>query len=216
VERRQWVVLGIVLVLVLLYMASLGVGLSRDDGRRSLSDATEGVASTLEGMLGRFAPRLDGSRLYCNQQRIDKEFSLNGNGANCNIDIKVVKPIEKYRKATLAVAQGNPLLTIYVRSSKSDTAQTAGVTMDCKAEGVTRARTRLEIIYQPDGKDAGEPCWIEQKLTAKEHRAGKTMPEVGIVVLTDPDNSQNGATLTLKHVCQGCSAAQAKLQLILR
>jgi len=216
VERRQWIVLGVVLLLVLLYLASLGAGLFRDDGRRSLSDATEGVASALEGMLGTFAPRLDGSRLYCNQQRIDRAFSLDGDGANCDIDI-AARTSEKYRKGTLAVEQGNPALTIYVRSSKSDTAQTAGVTMDCKAEGVTRARTRLEIIYQPDGeKDAGESCWIEQKLTAKEHRAGKTMPEVGIVVLTDPDNPKNGATLTLKHVCQGCSVAQAKLQLILR
>ncbi len=214
-ERRQWVVLGIVLVLVLLYLASLGVGLSRNDGRQSLSDATAGVASTLEGMLGRFAPRLDGSRLYCNQQRMDRAFSLNGDGANCEIYI-ASKSSEKYRKATLAVEQGNPALTIYVRSSKSDTTQTAGVTMDCKGDGVSRARTRLEIIYQPEGKDAGEPCWIEQSLTAKEHRAGKTMPEVGIVVLTDADNPKNGATLTLRNVCQGCSAAQAKLQLILR
>jgi hypothetical protein len=206
------VVLGIVLVLVLLYLASLGVGLSRDDGRRSLSDATAGVASALEGMLAGFAPRLDGSRLYCNQQRMDRAFSLNGDGANCNVDIKVVKPIEKYRKATLAVAQADPALTVYVRSTKKDAAKNRDITGDCNNEAIEPRR--LEIIYKPDGEDGGD-CWIKQELTAKEHRAGKTMPEVGIVVLTDPEDPK-GATLTLRHVCQGCSAAQAKLQLILQ
>lgn len=167
-------------------------------------------------MLAGFAPRLDGSRLYCNQQRIDRAFGLNGDGAHCAIRI-APNPSEKYRKGTLAVVSGSAPLTIYVRSSKSDTAQTAGVTMDCKADGLSRARTRLEVIYQPDDKDAGEPCWIEQKLTERERRAGKTMPEVGIAVLTDPEEpKKRGATLTLKHVCQGCSQAQAKLQLILQ
>lgn len=211
-ERRQWVVLGIVLVLVLLYLASIGVGLSRDDGRRSLSDATAGVASALEGMLGTFAPRLDGSRLYCNQQRMDRAFSLNGNGANCEIPI-ASKSSEKYRKGTLAVARADPALTIYVRSTKKDTAQNRGVVIECKDEV---NGPRLEIIYQPDEnvKDGGD-CWIKQELTEKEREAGKTMPEVGIVALTEPGKPKV-AKLTLKHICQGCSAAQAKLQLILR
>ncbi len=205
-ERRKVVILVVLLLLVILYIVTLGYGLAKGDQQRSFGSVTDGFASVLQGMLSSFTPKLDGNRLECNNQRLNTSFKLTQSSSRCVIDMASAKPSEEtYSKGTLSVVQPGPKPpVIYVRSTKSDTKSTAGVTINCQPDSSARARSRLEVTYMPDGDDPDDICWIEQKLTASERKQGKRLPDVGIVVMQEDRHP----TLTLTRICNGCQASE--------
>lgn len=204
-KRSHLLILLIMLLLVMLYLVSLGYGLAKGDPNRPVSSITGGFTSTLQGMLGGFTPRLDGSRLDCNNQRLDESFRLTQASPRCVIDLAPAKPDnETYSKGTLSIVQSGPKpLVIYVRSAKSDTDSTGNVDIPCRPD-ITGVLPRLEVIYEPDNGNSGDKCWIEQKLTASERDEGKTFPDVGIVVMQE----DRQPTLTLTLICNGCQATE--------
>lgn len=205
-ERRKMVILVVMLLLVMLYLVTLGYGLAKGDHQRTLGSVIDGFASTLQGMLSAFTPKLDGNRLECNHQRLNTSFKLTQSSSRCVIDMASAKPSkETYSKATLSVVQPGPRPpVIYVRSAKSDVNSTPGITINCQSDSAARARSRLEVIYMPDGDDPDDICWIEQKLTASERKQGKRLPDVGIVVMQEDRHPR----LMLTRICNGCQVSE--------
>lgn len=203
-KRSHLLILLVMLLIVMLYLVSLGYGLAKGDPNRPVSSITGGFTSTLQGMLGGFTPRLDGSRLDCNNQRLDESFRLTQASPRCVIDLAPAKPgNETYSKGTLSIVQSGPKPpVIYVRSTRSDTNSTGSIDIPCLTD-ITNP-SWLEVIYEPDNDNSGDKCWIEQKLTASERDKGKTFPDVGIVVMQEDSQP----TLTLTRICNGCQASE--------
>lgn len=212
-QRRNVVIIVVLLLLVTLYLVIMVYGLAKSDSAITIDSVKEGFASTLEKGLGALAPGIDGKDLSCNSQNLRSSFRLTRNSPSCVIDIPSA-PSVAYRRGTLSVIRpGQRPPTIYVRSVMDDNPD---IKIKCQPDSFDRDSSRLEVSYLPDGESAPEVdeiCWVKQKLTKDEKKKGKSVPDVAIVVMTDPKHKNRGGKLTLTRICSVCSASQAQITL---
>ncbi len=201
-ERKQWIVLVVVLlVLGGLYLAVAVYGLTRGDHAQSLQTIQSGVAGTLHRWLAGMAPGIDGARLQCNGQRLDAAFQLKNGAGKESCVVTIYPSAEKYRKATLRLNEAYPPVNIYVAAEKKEAADTGGIQQECIPYGEVQRSPGLEVYFPDSLSDTpASACWSRIEADASQ------TPSVDIVAMKE------GGRLEL--VCSWCSvSAQRSLSL---
>lgn len=203
-ERKHWIILILVLVVfAALYLAVTAYGIGKGSRPLSMEEIQASVAGTLQKFLGDSTPRIDGSRLQCNGQRLNRMFQLGSGVGNDRCKITIYPSAEKYRKTTLRLVNAQPSVDIYVASDRMDKKQSEGFKQECIAYSEVKSAPGLDVYFPGEWADKPESaCW------SKAERKGSESPTVDIVAMKE------GGNLTL--VCRWCeSDGQRRLQMSL-
>ncbi len=176
-------------VLALLYLAALAVGFHMNASQPSNPSATQDSwVARATGWLSGFGPRLDLSRLRCDDQPADRPITLTQARQSCAMHIPGAGAEgPKYRKASVRVSDAGAGVYVWA-SFQKDGPFKQGADPNCFPQEPLPAGLKLKLKYEPGKKQEGATwsCWLRK-------RPGEP---VDLVALSD------GGTLTL--TCEGC------------
>jgi hypothetical protein len=194
----------LIVVVVLLYIGSLvyGVKFGESGDKPSADQSSREWLAWLSSATSRFAPPLDGSKLWCNRRRLSDEVTLTQADDSCEIVIEAdPDSSRKMRHADLRVlpSPSTAQPTVYIRAkyperqfprAERDRTRCFVDPPPLQVDPAPLRAFRLEVRYTPREEDIDNPweCWL----------LAEPDKPVSLTVL------KQGGKLTLR--CVGCEA----------
>jgi hypothetical protein len=157
----------------ILYIATLTLGLMREDSGDASSDPKEEPGIEMLGKLTMpFAPRYDTRYLRCHGRLLARGPKLSADQTDCNIEINPFYPEdEEYRVILLEVEPepADPSFAAYVRAiyKEEDNPLAKRDPASCRlASEMGDDEFRLEIAYKEDTDPEDDEwlCWLKQEI----------------------------------------------------
>ncbi|MFT7224341.1 MAG: hypothetical protein ACI82Z_001898 [Cellvibrionaceae bacterium] len=186
-DKRILIVSAVLIVLG--YLATLGMGLSQDNGSTGMDNATPSWTKVIGAVMSPFAPRVDLTNLRCFNEPVSSFFTLNAASSSCTIIFSKSSGLtgdEDFWKTEVQASSSSGTKVPVYSKSKFDTKEDAP--SNCGTS--TPQGLWLKIEYSASTSEessGGYDCWLPQEDSS-----------ASFTVLAE------GGRLTLS--CVGCSS----------